>query len=300
MKRFLIIGIDPDTTDFSGANTPPGLTAEKLTADIEETRRRFAAQGDQADVCAVTIDMTAGGKVSDQLASSAYDCIMIGGGLRQDPAIEVLERIMNAVHRHAPAAAIAFLKLPQDGIAAAARVLSREFAQAGLIAQQFSSADAAISDGAVHAAATHADRVGRVLSLMKAGDDAFNRQDIAAMDAAHHPEIIAHMTGSEKPTVGRAALATALKGMFRAFPDVHVHNDPYPIQFGEGDWMTVITKATGTFTGEMVLPDGKTVPGTGKSFDVAFSTTAKWEGDLLAEEYVSWDATLMAQQIGIA
>lgn len=64
--------------------------------------------------------------------------------------------------------------------------------------------------------------------------------------------------------------------------------------------MTVITRATGTFSGEMVLPDGKTIPGTGKSFDVVFSTTAKWDGDLLAEEYVFWDATLMAQQIGTA
>lgn len=148
--------------------------------------------------------------------------------------------------------------------------------------------------------ATQTDRVLHVLALMKAGDDAFNRQDIAAMDAAHHPDIIAHMTGSEKPTVGRAALATALGGMFRAFPDIHVQNDPYPIQFGNGDWMTVITRATGTFSGEMVLSDGKTIPGTGKSFDVVFSTTAKWDGDLLAEEYVFWDATLMAQQIGAA
>lgn len=85
------------------------------------------------------------------------------------------------------------------------------------------------------ATATQTDRVNHILAMMKAGDDAFNRQDIAAMDAAHHPDIITHMTESEKPTVGRAALATALGGMFRAFPDIHVQNDPYPIQFGDGD-----------------------------------------------------------------
>ncbi len=144
------------------------------------------------------------------------------------------------------------------------------------------------------------DRVAHVLALMKKGDDAFNRQDIAGMNAAHHPDIIAHMTGGDKPTRGRDALATALGGMFRAFPDIHIHNDPYPVQFGDGDWMTVITRATGTFSGELALPDGKTIPGTGKSFDVTFSTTAKWDGDLLAEEYVFWDSTLMNQQIGIA
>lgn len=148
---------------------------------------------------------------------------------------------------------------------------------------------------------THpSDRVAHVLSLMKEGDDAFNRQDIAAMNAAHHPDMIAHVTGSDKPTYGRAALAAALEGMFRAFPDIHVYNDPYPIQFGDGDWMTVVTKVAGTFSGELVLPDGNAIPGTGKSFEVNFSTTAKWEGELLVEEYVFWDSAVMAQQIGIA
>lgn len=145
-----------------------------------------------------------------------------------------------------------------------------------------------------------ADRATHVLALMKAGDDAFNRQDIAGMNAAHHPDMIAYVTGNEAPLRGRAAHAVAMQAMFRAFPDVHVHNDPYPIQFGSGDWMTVVCKATGTFSGEMVLPDGKTIPGTGKSFDLDFSTTAKWEGELLREEHVFWDSALMAQQIGLA
>ena len=133
MKTFLIIGIDPDSTDFSGPNTPPGMTAEKLSAEVEEARRQFADQGDRADLCAVKLDTTAAARVSEQLSGSRYDCIMIGGGLRQDESIEVLERIINAVHQHAPTAAIAFLKMPKDGIAAAAPVLSRDFAQAGLL-----------------------------------------------------------------------------------------------------------------------------------------------------------------------
>lgn len=106
------------------------------------------------------------------------------------------------------------------------------------------------------------------------------------------------MTGADKPTTGRDALATALGGMFRALPDIHIQNNPYPVKFGD-DWMTVATRATGTFSGEMMCPDGQAIPGTGKSFDVTFSTTAKWDGELLAEAYVFWDWTLMNQQIGI-
>ena len=29
------------------------------------------------------------------------------------------------------------------------------------------------------------------------------------------------------------------------------------------------------------------------------STTARWEGELLAEEWVFWDSALMARQIGL-
>ncbi len=144
------------------------------------------------------------------------------------------------------------------------------------------------------------DRAAHVLTLMKEGDDAFNAQDIAAMNAAHHPDMIAHVTGSDTPTYGRDALAAQLEGMFRAFPDIHVYNDPYPIQLSDGDWMTVVSKVTGTFSGQLVLPDGNVIPDTGKSFEVVFSTTTKWEGELLVEEWVFWDSAVMAQQIGIA
>jgi long-subunit fatty acid transport protein len=88
--------------------------------------------------------------------------------------------------------------------------------------------------------------------------------------------------------------------MISTFPDIRVHNDPYPTQFGSGDWITVITRATGTFTGKMTLPNGKMIAPTGKAFDLDFSTTARWEGDELIEEYVSVDPALRAQQIGLA
>lgn len=133
MKTFLIIGIDPKSIDYSTPNNPPGMTAEKLAAEVEESRRQFAEQGDRADLCQIKLDDSAGLRVSEQLARSKYDGILIGGGLRPDGSISVLERIINAVHQHAPDAAIAFLKLPRDAITGAARVLSQDFKNAGLL-----------------------------------------------------------------------------------------------------------------------------------------------------------------------
>ncbi len=45
-----------------------------------------------------------------------------------------------------------------------------------------------------------------------------------------------------------------MQQLVQMFPDVRVHT-PYPIQFGGDDWITVVTNATGTLTGEMTLPD---------------------------------------------
>jgi long-subunit fatty acid transport protein len=118
---------------------------------------------------------------------------------------------------------------------------------------------------------------------MKKGDDAFNARDFAAVDAVHHPDMVAFITGNAQPIYGRVAHAAAMQQMLRIFPDVHVHNDPYPIQFGTGDWITVVSRVTGTFTGEMVLPNGKVIAPTGKAFDVELGQTTKWDGDLLVE-----------------
>jgi ketosteroid isomerase-like protein len=143
-------------------------------------------------------------------------------------------------------------------------------------------------------------RTAHLLELMKKGDDAFNSRDFAEMDAVHHPDMIAHITGNAETLYGREAHAAAMEQFVAIFPDVHVNNDPYPIQFGSDDWITVITRTTGTFTGKMVLPDGNVIAPTGKAFDVEFGQTSKWDGDQLTEISAFWDSALQAQQIGLA
>ena len=143
-------------------------------------------------------------------------------------------------------------------------------------------------------------RTAHLLALMKKGDDAFNARDLAAVDAVHHPEMIAYITGLAEPVYGRKAHAAAMAQMLRIFPDMHVYSDPYPIRFGSGDWITVVTRATGTFTGEMALPDGTVIAPTGKAFDVEFGQTSKWDGDRLVIISAFWDAALQRRQIGLA
>jgi hypothetical protein len=143
-------------------------------------------------------------------------------------------------------------------------------------------------------------RTAHLLTLMKRGDDAFNARDFAAVDQVHHPDMIAYITGLAEPVYGKEAHAAAMQQLLRIFPDIHVYSDPYPIQFGSGDWITVVTNATGTFTGEMTLPDGTAIPPTGKAFDVEFAQTTKWDGDQLIVISAFFDAALQRRQIGLA
>jgi ketosteroid isomerase-like protein len=142
-------------------------------------------------------------------------------------------------------------------------------------------------------------RTAHLLELMTKGDEAFNARDFEAVDAVHHPDMIAFITGLAEPVYGREAHAAAMQQFLRSFPDMHV-DTPYPIQFGSGHWITVVTHATGTFSGEMTLPDGNVIPPTGKAFDVEFGQTSKWDGDRLIVISAFWDAALQAKQLGLA
>lgn len=147
--------------------------------------------------------------------------------------------------------------------------------------------------------ANTSNRTELLLELMTKGDDAFNTRDFEAVDAVHHPDMIAFITGLAAPVYGREAHAAAMQQLLRSFPDMHV-DTPYPIQFGNGDWITVVTHATGTFTGEMTLSDGTVILPTGKAFDVEFGQTSKWDGDRLIWISAFWDSALQATQLGLA
>ena len=148
--------------------------------------------------------------------------------------------------------------------------------------------------------APNSSRSAHLLELMTDGDNAFNARDFDAVDAVHDPDMVAFINGLAEPLHGREAHAAAMQQFLRIFPDMHVQSDPYPIQFGSGDWLTVVTQATGTFTGEMTLPNGNVIPPTGKRFEVEFGQTSKWDGDRLIWISAFWDSALQARQLGIA
>jgi hypothetical protein len=126
MTRILFVGYDPETVDYSDPALPPGMTAEKIHAGIAVAMKQFAERGWEADLGFIRPDETAVPTLERQLALKDYDCVVIGAGVRLPPrGLVIFEAVINAVHKFAPAAAIAFNTVPQDSADAAGRWVNR-------------------------------------------------------------------------------------------------------------------------------------------------------------------------------
>ena len=124
MTRILFVGQKPETVDFSDPSLPPGFDADKINAGIAVAVAKIIERGWQGDTCMITPDEAGQAMLERQLKGAAYDCVVIGGGLRLPPkSLALFEKVVNIVHKAAPGAAIAFNTRPEDTADAAARQL---------------------------------------------------------------------------------------------------------------------------------------------------------------------------------
>lgn len=124
--KVLFVGQVPETVDFSDPALPPGFDAAKIHAGIAIGMQQMRERGWDADLCLVLPDGSAAVALQAQLAGKAYDCVVIGGGIRMPAkSLWLFEALVNAVHRSAPQAAIAFNTSPPDTADAAGRWLER-------------------------------------------------------------------------------------------------------------------------------------------------------------------------------
>ena len=123
MTRVLLIGIEPEAVNVADPDLPPGTTAGKIAAGIETTLADMKARGWDAAFCAILPDDSAEATIAASLAE-AWDCIVIGGGIRIPASgLALFERVVNAVRRGAPDTPIAFNTSPANTADAAARWL---------------------------------------------------------------------------------------------------------------------------------------------------------------------------------
>jgi hypothetical protein len=114
--RVLVIGLDPAKIE--------GWDRAPVEAAIARGQARFRDHGIEADMCLVAIDEHAEEAIVAALTRADYACVVIGGGIRKhEPLLEFFEKVVNLVRQHAPGAAIAFNRTPEDTADAALRWL---------------------------------------------------------------------------------------------------------------------------------------------------------------------------------
>jgi len=125
MSAVLIIGLDPGVVDVNDPAIPRGTTPELIARGLEEALADMRERGWTAAFCPILPDESAERTIADSLGQHAWDVVVIGAGVRMPPRnLQLFERVLNAVHRGAPNAQIAFNVSPRDSADAAQRRLS--------------------------------------------------------------------------------------------------------------------------------------------------------------------------------
>ena len=115
-RRVLVLGLDPAKLE--------GWDPEPVRAAIARGQERFDELGIEADYCLVDLDDDPEGAMAEALTRCGYGCVVIGGGIRtHEPLLELFEKAVNLVRQHAPGAAIAFNRRPDECADAALRWL---------------------------------------------------------------------------------------------------------------------------------------------------------------------------------
>ena len=114
--RVLVIGLDPYRV--------PGPWDPRPVADaIEVGLARFAEHALGVEACLFGLDGSddVEAVVTAALRARPWECVVIGGGVRNADQLELFEQILNLVRRYAPGAAIAFNRSAAETFDAAAR-----------------------------------------------------------------------------------------------------------------------------------------------------------------------------------
>lgn len=115
--KVLVIGLNP-------YRVPGPWDPKPVAAAIEAGMRKFAEHDVSAESCLVGLDGhdDPEAMVTAALQAGAWDCVIVGGGIRTaEEQLELFERVINLIRCHAPHAAIAFNATPADTYEAAAR-----------------------------------------------------------------------------------------------------------------------------------------------------------------------------------
>lgn len=119
-----MIGIEPTLIDFKDPDYAafPNMDAEKVLAGLNAAKDSLTNNGYDVQLCLTDLGETAESVVQNTLKDKQFDCIVIGAGIRTIAGNFLLfEKLINAVHVHAPQAKLCFNTKPTDTVEAVQR-----------------------------------------------------------------------------------------------------------------------------------------------------------------------------------
>lgn len=121
MKNVLLVGWDPAVVDFT--KLPQfDLNEQKLREMLTAQQGELTSLGYQSKWCYLKQNDDDERILTEALKFTAYDCVMLGAGVRLPPDYMLtFEKLINVIHRKAPQAAICFNTNPADTAAAVMR-----------------------------------------------------------------------------------------------------------------------------------------------------------------------------------
>lgn len=126
--------------------------------------------------------------------------------------------------------------------------------------------------------------------------DVFSNQKWDRLGESHAKDIVVTWPDGHE-TKGIDRHIEDLKALFVFAPDITIKT--HPIRFGSGSWTAVTGVMTGTFTKPMPLPDGRSIPPTGKRFAIGMATIGHWKNGVIDHEWLFWDNQDFMNQIGL-
>ena len=97
-------------------------------------------------------------------------------------------------------------------------------------------------------------------------------------------------------TATRDQIKAVNEGFLKAFPDLRFE---VTLTIAQGDYVVAHWTASGTHTGPMPTPSGRTIPPTGKHATVMGSSTIEVENGKITQGWIFWDMASLLGQLGL-
>ena len=123
-RSVLLVGLQPTLINFAEHDYAafPGMDASKVQSGLDADVTALNNLGYTARLCLTDFGETAEQTVATELEREHYACALIGAGVRTiGKNFLLFEKLINAVHQHAPQAKICFNTKPTDSLAAVQR-----------------------------------------------------------------------------------------------------------------------------------------------------------------------------------